>query len=351
LFFYLKTYTKLIISLSMRKRITLKYLAEQLGLSISTVSKALKDDPEISQATTVRVKKLAKELKYRPNALAVSLKSNKTRNIGVVIPEILNSFFAKALLGIEREAALHDYKIITCITNETLKKEQEYLEMLSFNGVDGFIISACREAQNKKSYEHYNDILKEDVPLVMFDRVIEEVYCDKVVLDDEVAAKSAAEFLIGKQRKRIGIVSSVNRLEVGRQRYESIRATLEAHDQPAPLLKIKRREDPLDRIGDFIKEHNLDSIIGLDELSGICALNSAKKFGLDIPNEMSIIGFTDGVISQLSYPTLSTVSQHGEKMGKACAKILIDKLELRAERYLPSTKIIKSSIIERDSTI
>ncbi len=334
----------------MKKRVTLKQLAAELNLSISTVSKSLKDDPEISQATIERVKKLAKERKYKPNALAVSLKSNKTRNIGVVIPEVLNSFFAKALLGIEREAALHDYKIITCITNETLKKEQEYLEMLSYNGVDGFIISTCREAQNKKDYEHYNTILKDDVPLVMFDRVIEEVYCDKVVLDDRDAAKKAIEFLLSKGRKRIGIVSSVHRLEVGKQRYDSAIKTLEENKLSGHLIKIKRREDPIDRIGDFIKDHQIDALLGLDELSGICALNSAKKFGYEIPNKIAIMGFTDGVVAQLSFPSLTTVSQHGEKMGRECARILIDKLELRAERYLPSTKIIKSSIVERDST-
>ena len=111
------------------------------------------------------------------------------------------------------------------------------------------------------------------------------------------------------------------------------------------LLKLKKSVDFVESTAEFIKENNFDGIVGLDETSGVSAVNAAKKLGLDVPNDISVVGFTNGVLSKHSYPKLTTVSQHGEKIGKAAAKILIDKLELRAERYLPDTKVIKTTII------
>ena len=334
----------------MRKKVTLKQLAGELNLSISTVSKSLKNDPEISKATIDRVKKLAKERNYKPNALAVSLKSNKTRSIGVIIPDILNNFFAKVLLGIEKEAAENDYKIVTCISNESLTKEIQYLDMLAYNGVDGFILAVCQEAETKGAYEHFNEVLKDELPIVMFDRVSDEIYCDKVIVDDKRGARNALNLLLDTGCKKIGVVSNVCKLSVGKERFGSIELEAKEKGVDVKLLKLKKSVDFVESTAEFIKENNFDGIVGLDETSGVSAVNAAKKLGLDVPNDISVVGFTNGVLSKHSYPKLTTVSQHGEKIGKAAAKILIDKLELRAERYLPDTKVIKTTIIERGST-
>lgn len=334
----------------MRQKVTLKQLAKELNLSISTVSKSLKNDPEISQATIDRVCKLAKERNYKPNALAVSLKSNKTRSIGVIIPDILNNFFAKVLLGIENEANQNNYKIITTISSESFEKEKEYLDMLAYNGVDGFILAVSQETQTKEEFEHFNDILKDDIPIVMFDRVADDVYCDKVIVDDKKGAGDAVDALIKSNCNKIGVVSSIQKLSVGKERLEGIETRMKGYDKSPVLLKLKKSKDFEDQIVDFIKEHQLDGIIGLDEPAAVSAINAANILGLKIPEKLQVIGFSNGVLSQHSYPKLTSVSQHAQKMGSAAAKILIDKLELRAERYLPQTKVIKTSLVYRGST-
>lgn len=334
----------------MRKKVTLKQLAAELNLSISTVSKSLKNDPEISQATIDKVKKLAKEKKYKPNALAVSLKSSKTRSIGVIIPDILNGFFAEVLLGIEKEARENDYKIVTCISNESLSKEIEYLDMLAYNGVDGFILAVCQEAQTKGAFEHFNEILKDELPIVMFDRVSDDIYCDKVIVDDKRGARNAMELLIEQGCKNIGVVSNIHKLSVGKERIESLEKKAAEVNQELKLLKLKKSDDFVDAIAEFIKENDFDGIIGLDETSAVSSINAANKLNIKIPEQFSVIGFSNGMLAQHAYPTLTTVSQHPKRIGKAAAKILIDKLELRAEKYLPDTKVIKTTIMERGST-
>ncbi len=334
----------------MRQKVTLKMLAQELGLSISTVSKSLKNDPEISQITIDKVKKLAKERSYKPNALAVSLKSNKTRSIGVVIPDILNNFFAKVLQGIEIEASKNNYKIITSITNESFEKEKEYLDMLSYNGVDGFILAVAQETQTKGEFEHFEEILKDDIPVVMFDRVAEEVYCDKVIVDDKKGAGRAVDKLINSGCKRIGVVSTIQKLSVGKERLEGVEKRITSYETTTKLLKLKKTKDYEQQIAQFIEENNFDGIIGLDETAAVSSVNAANVLGKKVPDELSVVGFTDGILSKHSYPKLTTVSQHAKRMGSTAAKILIDKLELRAERYLPETKVIKTSIIERGTT-
>ena len=334
----------------MRKKVTLKQLAAELELSISTVSKSLKDDPEISQATIDKVKKLAKERNYKPNALAVSLKSSKTRSIGVIIPDILNNFFAKVLLGIEKEATENNYKIFTCITNESLQKEKDYLDMLTYNGVDGFLLAVAQETQTKGEFEHFNEVLKDELPIVMFDRVSEDIYCDKVIVDDKKGTENAMQLLIDNGCKKIGIVSNIHKLSVGKDRIASAQEKAKESSLDAPLLKLKKSSDFIEEIADFINEHNLDGIVAVDETSGVSSINAASKLGISVPDDLQVVGFTNGLLSQHSYPTMTTVSSTAEKIGKTTAKILIDKLELRAERYLPDTKVIKTTIVERGST-
>ena len=334
----------------MRKKVTLKQLAAELNLSISTVSKSLKNDAEISQATIDKVKKLAKEKNYKPNALAVSLKSSKTHSIGVIIPDILNSFFAEVLLGIEKEARDNNYKIVTCISNESLTKEIEYLDMLAYNGVDGFILALSQETQTKGAFEHFNEILKDELPIIMFDRVSDEVYCDKVIVDDKRGSRNAIELFIGQGCKKIGVVSNIHKLSVGKERIESVEKKAKEAGLDIKLLKLKKADNFVETIADFIKENNLDAVLGIDEISAINTINAANKLNIKIPEQLSVIGFSNGMFAQHSYPTMTTVSQHAEKIGKSAAKILIDKLELRADKYLPYTKVVKTTIIERGST-
>jgi len=159
----------------MNSKDTLKKIAKELGVSVSTVSKALNDSPEISEPTKLRVQEYAKLKNYKPNVIGLNLKNRSTRTIGVIIPNILNSFFAKVFTGIEKVADEKGYKVITCISNESLEKEISALEMLSNGTIDGFILSISEEAQKLQQFGHFKSIINEGTPIVMFDRTSDEV--------------------------------------------------------------------------------------------------------------------------------------------------------------------------------
>ncbi len=335
----------------MRKKVTLKQLAKELNLSISTVSKSLKNDSEISLKTINRVHELANFYNYKPNALAVSLKSNKTKTIGVLIPEILNHFFAKVLFGIEQEASKRGYKIITCITHESYKKEVEYVEILNYSSVDGFILGLSHETQVLNKIEHFMELKRNQVPMVMFDRVSDEVDCDKVIVDDKDASKTAIQYLIETGCKNIAIISTIFDLSVGKLRLEGAREVIKQYDDVTLIeLPIDNIETEEEEIESFLKNNTIDAVLGLDETAAAIAINMSNKLGYKIPEEISVIGFTDGILSKHSYPKLSTISQHAEDLGARAAIMLLERLENKSENYITKTEVVKTSLILRDST-
>ena len=194
----------------MKAKATLKQIAKELNVSVSTVSKALNDSPEISEITKIRIKEYAKLKNYKPNVIGLNLKNRKTKTIGVIIPNILNSFFAKVFSGIEKVADKKGYNVITCISNESIEKEINTLEMLSNGTIDGFILSVSEEAQKSHEFNHFKEIINEGTPIVMFDRIADEVECDKVVVDDFDSALNATQHLINIGCKNIALFSSVD---------------------------------------------------------------------------------------------------------------------------------------------
>ena len=182
---------------------TLKELAKELKVSVSTVSKALHDSPEISVSTIEKVKELAKKRNYKPNKIALSLKSNRTLTIGVVIPDILNRFYSKVLDGIHDSADKHGYDVITITTKESIIKEIDSLQILSTGNVDGVIIAMSEETLNKNDFSHIKEFTMKDTPIVMFDRVTDKINCDKVVIDDFDAIYNEVKSLKELGRKRI----------------------------------------------------------------------------------------------------------------------------------------------------
>ncbi len=335
----------------MRKKVTLKQLAKELNLSISTVSKSLKNDPEISQKTINRVHELASFYNYKPNALAVSLKSSKTNTIGVILPEILNHFFAKALFGIEQEASKNGYKIVTCITNESYQKEIEYVEMLNYSSVDGFIIALSQETQVVNQLGHFTALKRDKVPVVMFDRVSNEIDCDKVIVDDKEASKNAIQYLIDTGCKKIAVITTISDLSVAKLRLEGAREVTNTNEHISLVeLEVKDSNNIENKIEEFLKKNELDAVLGLDETAAAITINMSHKLGYKIPEDISVIGFTDGLLSKHSYPKLTTVSQHAEELGAEAARILVNQLDNFDENYKTKTEIVKTSLILRDST-
>ncbi|MFH6998461.1 LacI family DNA-binding transcriptional regulator [Flavobacterium sp. FlaQc-57] len=338
----------------MKAKATLKQIAKELGVSVSTVSKALNDSPEISEQTKVKIKEYAKLKNYKPNVIGLNLKNRKTKTIGVIIPNILNSFFAKVFSGIEKVADKKGYNVITCISNESLEKEIHTLEMLSNGTIDGFILSVSEEAQKLQDYSHFSAIINDGTPIVMFDRIADEVECDKVVVDDFDSALNSTQHLINLGCKNIALISSVDNLSVGKLRADGYLKALADNNIPVNekiILRTDSEEDMKAKI-DAIFDNKIDAIFALDENDSVAALRVSLKKGYRVPEDISIIGFADGILaSRRLSPSLTTVSQHGIEIGEVAARQLIKRLEESEEETSDyETIVIKTKLKEREST-
>jgi LacI family transcriptional regulator len=339
----------------MKAKATLKQIAKELNVSVSTVSKALNDSPEISEQTKTKIKEYAKLKNYKPNIIGLNLKNRKTKTIGVIIPDILNSFFAKVFSGIEKVADEKGYNVIMCISNESLEKEAHTLEMLSNGTIDGFILSVSEEAQKQNNYDHFKEIINDGTPIVMFDRIAEGIDCDKVVVDDFDSALDSTQRLIDLGCKNIALLSSVDNLSVGKLRFEGYLKALEKNNIPVNnnlIIRTDSEEDLKERMEEVFANNKIDGIFALEENDSVAALRMGLKKGYRIPEELCIIGFADGILaSRRLSPSLTTVSQHGIEIGEEAAKLLIKRLEDDSEEEPPyETKVIKTVLKERETT-
>jgi LacI family transcriptional regulator len=329
---------------------TLKELAALLNISVSTVSKALNNSHEISDKTRGRVKELAAELNYKPNRIAQQLKTNKTKTIGVILPTVTNPFFAEVLHGIEMAATNNDYDIIVCLSNETMHKEERSLELLSNGSVDGFIIAVARESQVKKQTQHIQTILNSDIPVLMFDRVVSDINCDKVIVDDFKSVYEATEYLVEKEhRKNILLVSNIEELSVGKLRTKGYSKALEDHNLKPNILKLDNALDVEESIHDFlVKNNEIDAIISIDHVTGIVAINMAKKLGKEVPKDLSVVGFGYEHTQLLSSPKISIIHQKAHKIGEISMKLLIDNIGAKAHEL--QTIVVPSELKLSEST-
>ena len=337
----------------MKTKATLKQIAKELGVSVSTVSKALNDSPEISDPTKIRVQEYAKLKNYKPNIIGLNLKNRSTKTIGVIIPNILNSFFAKVFTGIEKVADEKGYKVITCISNESLEKEIGVLEMLSNGTIDGFLLSISKEAQKAQKFDHFKSIINEGTPIVMFDRIADEVNCDKVIVDDFDSAINATNHLIDTGCKNIAMFSTIKQLSVSSLRSQGLYKAFEQKGLKVNedlIILTDNIEEFDEKIQGFFDANLVDGVFALDEHTSVSTMKIALKKGMKIPEDLSIIGFADGVWSRRMTPSLSTVSQHGPEIGEEAVKMLIEKLESKEENYTHRTVVIKTELRQRDST-
>ncbi|MGB2128454.1 MAG: LacI family DNA-binding transcriptional regulator [Flavicella sp.] len=337
------------------KKITIKDIAAKFDVSISTVSKALNDSYEISDKTKAKIQNYAKKKKYKPNFNALSLKNKRTKTIGIVIPNMLNYFFAQVFKGVENTANKNGYKIITCISNESYHKEKETMEMLSNGSIDGFIVSMSKETGVNKSFDHFSSFIEEGTPIVMFDRVAESVACDKVIADDFKAAVNTVKHLKNTGFKNIAFISTISDLIVGNERYKGYLEGLKNEGLPVDEGRILNlQENDYKKYEAIIRplfdNNTIDSVIATSEQSAIAAMKIALEKGFKIPENFSVIGFANGILSRHSSPKLTTVSQHGEIMGETAAQMMIDRLENKKEPQPFATKIIKTDLVERNST-
>lgn len=333
-------------------QITIKDIARELKVSASTVSRALKNHPDISQATKDAVMALAKKMDYQPNSIALSLRKSKSHTIGVIIPQIVHHFFSSAISGIEEVAHNKGYSVLFCQSNESYKRELENTKTLMSSRVDGFIISLSRETKN---FDHFKNIHNKGVPMVFFDRVCDELETSKIVVDDEEGAFSAVEHLISIGCKRIAHIKGPSALNISQFRLNGYLEALKRHH-----IEVK---DELIVKGGLSKESGYkmtkqllelpeppDAIFCFNDPLAIGALMAIKESKFKAPDDVAVVGFSDEPAVSLLDPPLTTVAQPSFDMGKLATQRLFQQVE-NLDTYEPKKEVLKTTLIIRGSSM
>lgn len=333
-----------------KPQITIKDIARALGISPSTVSRALKNHPDISQDTKDNVNKYAKEFNYKPNTLALSLRMSKNNTIGVIVPEIIHYFFSSILSGIEQIANQEGYNVIICQSSEDFEKEVRNTQALIATRVSGVLACLSKHTTN---YDHFQDIVDSDIPLVFFDRICIGINTDRVVVDDYAGAFAAVEYLIQTGCKRIAFYSSPFHLEISKNRKNGYMDALRKYGLTVDESLIRvcdTREEAIIITPEILdRPDRPDGFFAINDHCAAGILYATKLAKIKVPQEIAIMGFSDGELAKACDPMLSTVEQHGYEMGKHAAKLLIDKINGETQgRY--TNKIVKTNLIIRGTT-
>lgn len=332
-------------------QITIKDIARELGISPSTVSKALKGHRDISSSTKQAVKELAEKWNYKPDQVALSLKSGLSKTIGVIVPEIVHYFFSTVIGGIEDLAYDSGYHVMFCQSSESYAREVKAVETLLSTRVDGILVSLSKVTEN---FDHFRKIQDNGIPLVFFDRICDEIETDRVIVDDESGACDAVNHLIEIGCKNIVHLSGPPNLLIGTNRMAGYLRALREHNMPIDgnnIIRCDSREDASIIVPDLLSRTNRpDGIFAVNDLTAAAAMKIINDLGYRIPDEIAVVGFTSGLISDITNPTLTSVEQHGYLMGKEAVRMLIDRIEKKQDTPC-QTKIIKTELVKKGSTL
>ena len=332
--------------------ITIKKIAKDLHLAVSTVSKALRDSHEISTATKARVFAYAAQMDYVPNTYASSLKRRRSGNIAVVLPEVADSFFSAAINGIEEIAQEKGYHVMIYLTHEDVKKEQAIVRDFRNGRVDGVLMSV---ASNETDSGHLIDLKTREIPLVFFDRICEEVQTTSVVTNDYECGYNATQHLIDRGCKGIAFLSLFNDLPIVKNRQSGFQQALRDRGfdlQSNPILHLTNDEpDNRRKIRTLLEAKSRpDGIIGSVEKVTVQTYDVCQAIQLSIPDDVKVLGFSHLQIAHLLHPSLTTIYQPAFEMGKMAASILFNTLEKKSSIVKKEQVVIPSTLVERDST-
>jgi len=331
--------------------ISINDIARALGISPSTVSRALKDHPDISTETKRVVKEYAEQVNYRPNALALSLKRQRSNTLGLVIPEIVHHFFSSVISGIEELAYAKGYRLIICQSNEDYKREVINTQVLLDHRADGILVSMSKST---KDHGHFKDLIDSGIPIVFLDRVCEEVETDRVVTADFEGALLATGHLLEKGCRKILHLASPQHLLIGKLRLEGYLKALAnfgIEKDPAYILQCDTRQEVLDLKDQILRlAPEIDGIFAVNDFTAIAAMQLLQENGYKIPGDIAVTGFGNDPIASIANPPLTTVEQRGFEMGRQAVEILIRRIENPSTFIDFQTRVIPVSIEKRAST-
>ena len=335
--------------------ITIKDMAKRLNISVSTVSRALRDVHDINPETKRRVLELAESLDYQPNQVALSLVKSRTKTLGVIVPSIGYSFFTSVLQGIESEASKAGYSLLLCQSNEIFDREKANIQNLLRSQVEGFIISL---SNNDNNDEHIQKLIKKGMPLVIFDRYSSNIECSKVIIDNRQASKDAVNHLIAGGCKDIAMLAGPQHLHITNERIAGYKEALEEAKMPFDESKITHCDFSLKNVPENIEnfwkgfKKKPDGIFAVSDRIAIAAIHTLKRLKVSVPEDVVIIGFNDDPISAMFTPTLSSVTQPTFKIGEEVVRLLLE--QINRPDYAPvkyETKVLQTTLAIRESSV
>jgi DNA-binding LacI/PurR family transcriptional regulator len=332
-------------------QVTIKDIAKELGISPSTVSKALKGHRDISASTKKAVKGLVEKWNYKPDPIALSLQGGHGKTIGVIVPEIVHYFFSTVIGGIDDLAYDYGYHVMFCQSSESYEREVKSVNTMLSNRVDGILVSVSKTTHD---FDHFRKIIENGIPLVFFDRICDEIDTDKVVVDDEVGAYEAVKHLLNIGCRNIIHLSGPPNLLIGKNRKEGYLRALRESNIPLNennIIKCDTAEDASIIVPQLLsRQEKPDGIFAVNDLTAASAMKNVLALGYHVPEDIAIVGFTSGMISDITNPTLSSVEQHGYLIGREAVKMLIDRIE-KKNNLSSQTKIIKTELVIKESTV
>ncbi|MFC0264264.1 LacI family DNA-binding transcriptional regulator [Fontibacter flavus] len=332
-------------------QVTMKEIAKKLGVSVSTVSRALKDSPELHPETKKKIVEMAKSMNYQYNLLAQSLRISKSKVLGVIVPELTSHFFSSNISGIQDTAYKRGYNIMICQSNESFEQEKANIKTLVSSQVDGLLISLSRETKN---YDHLRELYDREIPFIMFDRVTEEIPVSKVTVDDAHGAYLAVHHLLEQGCRKVAYFSGPEDLYISKKRKEGYLKALKEFGIPeseslvyvTDLTSDMNREITLQMLAE--KEHP-DAIFAMIDPLAVDVMMVLKEKGIKIPEDIALAGFTNNPTSAVVEPSLTTVSQPGYEMGQIAANHLLDQLD-EVVSDEPQSFVLLTTLVPRNST-
>lgn len=338
------------------KDTTLKEIATQLGISITTVSKALKGYTDVSPKTKQAVLDLAEKLHFTPNSFAVNLRTKESKTIGLIIPEVVHHFFSNIINGIIDEAEKNGYLVIILQSNESLALEKRQVELLLNKRVDGIMLSLSNESNDE---QHLKEIIRKEIALVQFDKISKLIPSSKVIINDQKASFDAVEHLIKNGCKKIahfrGPINPQNAVD----RFLGYKKALEKNNIPFDSKLVYTCENVTFDEGkhfakQLLEEHpDVDGIFIVTDLVAIGALTYFNEIGLKVPEQIKVIGFSNWFMGQVMTPKLSTIDQPSYDMGVSAFQLLLEEMVCRKEnqKFTPRIIELETSIISRESSL
>jgi len=334
--------------------LTMKDIARELGISVATVSRALKDSPRISEERRKAIQAYAREHNFYPNAVGEALRHSRVmpiRVIGVIVPEFTHYYFSSILTGIEEAASARGYSIMVSLSNEKYEREVRICDNFHRSKVCGVIVSQAKDTRN---YDHYQKLIDAGIPIVFYDRICTGVNASRVVVDDYMGAYNAVTHLIETGCRRIAFYGGPMQLEISKNRYNGYKDALLKHGLAVDERIVRvcdNRTDAESITPEMLSlDHRPDAFFAVNDDTAIGILYTAKRLGFKVPEDISVCGFTNGQRAIACDPMLTTVEQRGKRVGEEAAEILIDKVEGLSPLSKIEKRIVRTRLIIRGTT-